>query len=308
MRVRLALLVAVVLVPALFALLLLRSGARFDAAPVEKPPADQAPGEGVVGAVDRFLGGALDPGPLSSAHASLAGVGNCLDCHGTASHVIDARCVACHEEIGVRAQKKIGWHGTFDEPCRTCHLEHKGSDGELIAQGTCLPFHLGAMPFAVRAVLGASRRVLARQILTESFVIGVIALVVVGPERLPRVAKTMGHLLGRLQRYVGDVKADINREIELDELRKLQSTMQDAANSVQQTIGSQVNFIEAEVKQAGVHVEQQMEAAVAPMRGIELIPAASPPAAPDAPTTGPSGPAAASAPEEVAATGKAADR
>jgi sec-independent protein translocase protein TatB len=112
--------------------------------------------------------------------------------------------------------------------------------------------------------------------ISELFLIGVIALVVVGPERLPRVAKTMGHLLGRLQRYVGDVKADINREIELDELRKLQSTMQDAANSVQQTIGSQVNFIESEVKQASSDVEQQVEAAIAPIRGIELMPAASP--------------------------------
>jgi sec-independent protein translocase protein TatB len=51
-------------------------------------------------------------------------------------------------------------------------------------------------------------------------VIAVVALIVIGPERLPRVARTMGHLFGRLQRYVNDVKADINREIELEELRK----------------------------------------------------------------------------------------
>ncbi|MEQ1879814.1 MAG: Sec-independent protein translocase protein TatB [Burkholderiales bacterium] len=143
--------------------------------------------------------------------------------------------------------------------------------------------------------------------ISEIFVIGVVALVVVGPERLPRVAKTVGHLLGRLQRYVGDVKADINREIELDELRKLQSTVQDAANSVQQTIGAQVNFIESEVKQAGTQVEQHVEAAVAPIRGIELMSAASPAAAPaPAITTEPvaaAGPVATTAQDADAATG-----
>ena len=57
----------------------------------------------------------------------------------------------------------------------------------------------------------------------EIVVIAVVALIVIGPERLPKAARTLGHLFGRLQRYVNDVKADINREIELDELRKLQS-------------------------------------------------------------------------------------
>jgi len=132
MRLRLLLLCTVVVVPALLALLLLRSGARSDEAPVAKPASEQSPEDGVVGALDRWLGGALDPGPLSKAHASLAGVGSCLDCHGTANQVIDARCVACHEEIGARAQKRIGWHGTFDEPCRTCHAEHGGADADLI--------------------------------------------------------------------------------------------------------------------------------------------------------------------------------
>ncbi len=62
-------------------------------------------------------------------------------------------------------------------------------------------------------------------------VIAVIALVVIGPERLPRVARTLGHLAGRLQRYVADVKADINREVELDELRKMRDSMKEAASS-----------------------------------------------------------------------------
>ena len=60
---------------------------------------------------------------------------------------------------------------------------------------------------------------------SEIVVIAVVALVVIGPEKLPKTARTLGVLFGRLQRYVGDVKADINREMELDELRKLQQEM-----------------------------------------------------------------------------------
>ena len=71
---------------------------------------------------------------------------------------------------------------------------------------------------------------------SELMVIGVIALVVIGPERLPRVARTVGHLLGRAQRYVNDVKTDIKREIELDELRKFKEQMQDAAQDVQTSL------------------------------------------------------------------------
>lgn len=71
---------------------------------------------------------------------------------------------------------------------------------------------------------------------TELLVIGVIALVVIGPERLPKVARTIGHLVGRAQRYVSDVKTDIQREVELDELRKLKVQMQDAAQSVQSSL------------------------------------------------------------------------
>jgi sec-independent protein translocase protein TatB len=109
---------------------------------------------------------------------------------------------------------------------------------------------------------------------TELFVIGVVALIVIGPERLPRVAKTLGHLFGRMQRYVADVKSDINREIELDELRKLKSTMQDAARSIQESVSTQVNYIESEVKQAGAELEKQAEEAVAPVKGIQLMPTA----------------------------------
>ena len=118
---------------------------------------------------------------------------------------------------------------------------------------------------------------------SEIFVIGVVALIVIGPERLPRVAKTLGALFGRLQRYVSEVKSDINREIELDELRNLKATMQDAARSIEQAVTSQVNYIDSEVKQAGAEVQkqvesaqQQVESAVAPVTGIQLMPPAMP--------------------------------
>jgi len=71
---------------------------------------------------------------------------------------------------------------------------------------------------------------------SELMVVGVIALIVIGPERLPKVARTLGHLLGRAQRYVNDVKTDIKREIELDELRKFKEQMQDAAQDVQTSL------------------------------------------------------------------------
>src|SRR6187399_988587 len=84
---------------------------------------------------------------------------------------------------------------------------------------------------------------------SEMMVIAVIALIVLGPEKLPRVARTAGHLLGRMQRYVNDVKADINREIELDELRKLQKEMQSTANSLEQTVKGGMSSVESEFKQ-----------------------------------------------------------
>ena len=118
---------------------------------------------------------------------------------------------------------------------------------------------------------------------TEIFVIGVVALIVIGPERLPRVAKTVGHLFGRMQRYVYEAKADIRREIEFDELRKLQSTMQDAARSIEQSVNSQVSLIESEVKQAGTEVQKQVESAVAPISGIQLMPTTTPASASESP-------------------------
>ena len=82
---------------------------------------------------------------------------------------------------------------------------------------------------------------------SELMVIGLVALVVIGPEKLPRMARTVGHLVGRLQRYVSDVKADINREIELEDLRKMRDSMQQAASSFQSSVQSELHKTETEL-------------------------------------------------------------
>ena len=85
---------------------------------------------------------------------------------------------------------------------------------------------------------------------SEMMVIAVMELIVIGPERLPRVARTLGHLAGRLQRYVADVKADINREIELDELRKMRDSMQQAASAFQSSVSNEVAGVQKELDKA----------------------------------------------------------
>ena len=89
---------------------------------------------------------------------------------------------------------------------------------------------------------------------TEMLIIAVVALVVIGPERLPRVARTVGHLIGRMQRYVNEVKADINRELELEELRKFKREFEDAAQSAQNSIRDTVEHARAELAQAKTEV------------------------------------------------------
>jgi sec-independent protein translocase protein TatB len=82
---------------------------------------------------------------------------------------------------------------------------------------------------------------------SELLVIGIVALIVIGPQKLPRVARTAGHLLGRLQRYVADVKADINREIELEELRKMRDSMQQAASEMKQAASDVQSAVDSEL-------------------------------------------------------------
>ncbi len=117
---------------------------------------------------------------------------------------------------------------------------------------------------------------------SEIVVVAVVALIVIGPERLPKVARTLGHLFGRMQRYVNDVKADISREMELDELRKLQASVQDAARAIEQSVNKEVTATQSELSTIATSATQALQPPVA-----ETLPVAAemPPVA-GAPVTG----------------------
>lgn len=110
----------------------------------------------------------------------------------------------------------------------------------------------------------------------EIAVIGVVALVVLGPERLPKVARTAGHLFGRLQRYVNGVKADISREMEASEFAKIKQEVQDAAKSFEKSVNEQSSAIEAEAKAIQVDAEK----ALADKTIADALPLAAPTPAP----------------------------
>lgn len=80
--------------------------------------------------------------------------------------------------------------------------------------------------------------------------IGAVALIVIGPERLPKVARTVGHLMGKAQRYVADVKAEVNRSIELEELKKMKTQFEDTARNVEQSVTSEVNQAGSDMNRA----------------------------------------------------------
>jgi sec-independent protein translocase protein TatB len=104
---------------------------------------------------------------------------------------------------------------------------------------------------------------------SELMVIGIVALIVIGPERLPKVARTLGHLLGRAQRYVSDVKSDINREMQLDELKKLQSQVTDSARSLEDSVRS-------EFQTAKTAIEAPVQEAVSDLQSVSPQPSALP--------------------------------
>ncbi|WLI89196.1 Sec-independent protein translocase protein TatB [Massilia sp. R2A-15] len=85
--------------------------------------------------------------------------------------------------------------------------------------------------------------------LSKFAIIGVVALIVIGPEKLPKVARMAGTLYGRAQRYLHEVKSEVSREIELDELRNLQQEVSEAAHSiktdVEQSIGKDLDDVQA---------------------------------------------------------------
>ena len=115
---------------------------------------------------------------------------------------------------------------------------------------------------------------------SELLVILVVALIVIGPERLPKVARTLGHLFGRMQRYVNDVKADITREMELEELRKLQSTVEEAARSIQGSVNREIGETRGELDKIAEAANPTPE----PAPGYpEIQPAPEPNPAPAAP-------------------------
>ena len=80
--------------------------------------------------------------------------------------------------------------------------------------------------------------------------IGAVALIVIGPEKLPRVARTVGHLVGKAQRYVADVKAEVNRSIELEDLKKMKTEFEDAARNVHQTVSNEIHQTGAELQKS----------------------------------------------------------
>lgn len=79
---------------------------------------------------------------------------------------------------------------------------------------------------------------------TKIAIIGAIALIVIGPERLPSVARTIGTLVGRARAYLADVKAEVNRSMDLDELKKMKETMEGAARDVENSIQSTASDVE----------------------------------------------------------------
>ena len=98
---------------------------------------------------------------------------------------------------------------------------------------------------------------------SELVVIGVVALVVIGPERLPKVARTAGLLFGRFQRYVSSVKADIQREMDSTELGNLRNEVQDAARSIEQSVNQQAQSVESEARALQDSLEQGASAEAA---------------------------------------------
>ena len=111
---------------------------------------------------------------------------------------------------------------------------------------------------------------------SEIMVIAVVALIVIGPEKLPKTARTLGHLFGRLQRYVSDVKADINREIELDELRKLQQQVQTAAKDIETSMTSAAHEVESSVRTVASELNAAAEGPKAEASPVDMRPLAAP--------------------------------
>ncbi|MBK8524944.1 MAG: Sec-independent protein translocase subunit TatB [Betaproteobacteria bacterium] len=109
---------------------------------------------------------------------------------------------------------------------------------------------------------------------SEMLIIAVVALVVLGPEKLPKVARTAGLLLGRLQRYVNDVKSDINREMQLDELKKLQTQVEDSARSIERSVTTEFQSAETALNQTAQGVTETVAQVSAEAEAVPAVAAA----------------------------------
>lgn len=105
---------------------------------------------------------------------------------------------------------------------------------------------------------------------SELVLIAIVTLIVVGPERLPKVARTAGHLLGRLQRYVSDVKSDIQREMQLEELKKLQQQVEQQARELESSIQSEVKGVRQELGSTAAEAEAALKPDAVPAAASPL--------------------------------------
>jgi sec-independent protein translocase protein TatB len=118
---------------------------------------------------------------------------------------------------------------------------------------------------------------------SELLVIGIVALVVIGPERLPRVARTLGVLFGRLQRYVTQVKSDINREMDMAEINRVKNEFEGAARSFRDDLQSTAAKTESEIRDVQASIDRELKGSATD----SILPAETPAA--ESPTEFPKG-------------------
>lgn len=106
---------------------------------------------------------------------------------------------------------------------------------------------------------------------SELLIVGVVALIVIGPERLPRVARTVGHLYGRMQRYVSSVKSDISHEMQLDEMRRLGQDFKASVESAASGVEQQATVVDKYLRDEASNVNKAVTAVVAETEGEHSI-------------------------------------
>lgn len=94
---------------------------------------------------------------------------------------------------------------------------------------------------------------------SELLMIGVVALIVIGPERLPKVARTAGHLYGRMQRYIATVKSDISQEMHLDELRRAGQSFRESVESTVADVKEQSTVVDDYLRKEAASISEAME-------------------------------------------------